>query len=166
MTAVAIDPEITSRRGGQFLTFFLDEEEYGLEILTAQEIIGLMAITPLPNTPSFIRGIVNLRGRVIPVIDLRLKFGMETIAATSETCIIVVQVGHLSIGLVVDRVSEVTDIRDEDIEDPPSFGAGVDTQYLLGVAKSQETVRLLLDIEAVLGVGETEELEQLIAADQ
>ena len=144
-------------RGGKFLTFFLAGEEYGLEILKVHEIIGMLPITRVPRTPAFVRGVINLRGKVIPIIDLRRKFGMESEAA-EETCIIVVQVQGIQIGIVVDRVSEVADIASADIENTPSFGADVQTDYLLGIGKSQDRVRLLLDIERVLSTQEVLDL--------
>ncbi len=137
-------------RNGKFLTFFLANEEYGIEILKVQEIIGMMAITPVPRTPRFIRGVINLRGKVIPVVDLRLKFDMESKEQTEETCIIVVQTAGIQIGCVVDKVSEVLDIKAEEIEDAPTFGADVNTEYILGIGKSQGKVKLLLDIDKVL----------------
>ena len=140
----------TDTTGGKFLTFFLDDEEYGLEILKVREIIGMMGITPVPRTPTFIRGVINLRGKVIPVVDLRLKFGMEAIEQTSETCIIVVQAEGMEMGSVVDKVSEVLDIAGEDIEDAPSFGEDLKTDYILGIGKSEDKVKLLLDIDKVL----------------
>lgn len=136
--------------GGKYLTFFLAGEEYGLEILKVHEIIGAIPITPVPRTPHFMRGVVNLRGKVIPVIDLRLRFGMEPIEETEETCIIVVQAQGREIGVVVDKVSEVLDIVSEDIDEPPSFGTGVQTDYILGIGKSEGKVKLLLDIEKAL----------------
>jgi len=139
-----------ARVGGKFLTFFLAEEEYGIEILKVHEIIGLMTITRVPRTPHYIRGVINLRGKVITVVDLRLKFGMEPCDATAETCIIVVQTQGIEIGIVVDKVSEVLDIAAKEIEDAPSFGANVNTDYILGIGKSQGRVKLLLDIDRVL----------------
>ena len=135
---------------GKFLTFFLAEEEYGLEILKVREIIGMMDITPVPRTPEFICGVINLRGKVIPIIDLRLKFAMDAVERTDETCMIVVQAAGLQMGIVVDKVSEVLDIAGEDIEDAPSFGTEVNTDYILGIGKSQGKVKLLLDIDKVL----------------
>jgi purine-binding chemotaxis protein CheW len=134
----------------KFLTFFLANEEYGIEILKVQEIIGMMNITPVPRTPAFIRGVINLRGKVITVVDLRVKFDMESKEQTEETCIIVVQTSGIQIGCVVDKVSEVLDIQDEEIEEAPSFGADVNTEYLLGIGKSHGKVKLLLDIDRVL----------------
>jgi len=134
----------------KFLTFFLADEEYGLEILKVQEIIGMLPITPVPRTPEFIRGVVNLRGKVVPIADLRLKFGMKCIEQTDETCIIVVQAQQIQMGIVVDRVSEVLDIAARDIEDAPSFGVDINTDYILGIGKSDGRVKLLLDIDRVL----------------
>ena len=149
---------------GKYLTFFLGKEEYGLEILKVREIIGMMDITPVPRTPNFIRGVINLRGKVIPVIELRLKFGMETVANTNETCIIVVQAGGVEIGIVVDRVFEVTDIDAAQIQEAPSFGSTVDTDYILGIGKSAGRVKLLLDIDKVLSPEEVGEMQELTEA--
>jgi purine-binding chemotaxis protein CheW len=140
----------SDRKNSKFLTFFLAGEEYGIEILKVQEIIGMMTITPVPRTPHFIRGVINLRGKVITVVDLRLKFDMESKEQTEETCIIVVQTAGIQIGCVVDKVSEVLDINAEEIVDAPSFGADVNTEYILGIGKSQGKVKLLLDIDRVL----------------
>jgi len=136
--------------GGKFLTFFLAGEEHGIEILKVQEIIGMMPITSVPRTPQYIRGVINLRGRVIPIVDLRLKFGMESTDQTAETCIIVVHLQGVEVGIVVDRVSEVLNIAGGDIEDAPSLGAEVNTDYILGIGKSQGKVKILLDIDRVL----------------
>ena len=122
-------------RGGKYLTFFLDSEEYGLKILKVQEIIGMMAVTPVPRTPTFILGVINLRGKVIPVLDLRSKLDVSLKEQTEETCIIVVQAERLEMGLVVDKVSEVLDISDANIEDPPSFGEVINTDFILGIGK-------------------------------
>lgn len=135
---------------GKFLTFFLGEEEYGVEILCVQEIIGLLPITRVPRTPVFVRGVVNLRGRVIPVVDLRLKFGLEVAKATDESCIVVVQVQGVHTGVIVDRVNEVLDVAGSDVEDTPDFGAGVNTEFLLGIVRSHGKARLLLDIDRAL----------------
>jgi purine-binding chemotaxis protein CheW len=137
-------------RGGKFLTFFLAGEEYGLEILKVQEIIGMMDITPVPRTPDSVRGVINLRGKVIPIVDLRLKFEMPAAERTAETCIIVVEANRLQTGIVVDQVSEVLDITGENIEDAPAFGTEVRTDYILGIGKSEGHVKLLLDIDRVL----------------
>jgi purine-binding chemotaxis protein CheW len=136
--------------GGKFLTFYLAGEEYGIEILKVHEIIAMMPITKVPRTPDFIRGVINLRGKVIPIVDMRLKFGMEPVAQTQETCIIVVHCQGVDIGAVVDKVSEVLDIADQDVDEPPAFGSDVDTKYILGVGKTAGKIRLLLDIDKVV----------------
>lgn len=143
-------PDAATGRAGKYLTFDLAGEEYGIEILKVHEIIGILPITRVPRTPPFILGVINLRGRVIPTIDLRLKFGLASNEITRETCIVVVQAAGTQIGVVVDRVSDVLDIAEDEIEDVPAFGADVDTSCLIGVAKTGGRVRLLLDIERVL----------------
>ncbi len=151
---MSIDGKKSSGRsdlGGKFLSFFLGDEEYGLEILTVQEIIGMMDITPVPQTPDYIQGVINLRGKVIPIVDLRTKFMMPGADRTSETCIIVVQANSIQTGIVVDKVSEVLDIAGNAIEDAPAFGSDVRTDYILGIGKSEDRVKLLLDIDRVLG---------------
>ncbi len=139
---------------GKYLTFCLGSEEYGLEILKVREIIGLMAITAVPRTPQFVRGVLNLRGKVIPVVDLRTKFGFEMIDDTDETCIIVVEIAQdnnpIQMGIVVDSVSEVLDITLKDIEETPSFGESLNTDFILGMAKAKGSVKILLNIEEVL----------------
>lgn len=151
-------------RGGKYLSFFLDREEYGIQILRVREIIGLMSITSVPRTPEYIRGVINLRGKVIPIVDLRMKFDMPRVDATDETCIIVVQSGGSdSVGVVVDKVSEVLDIPDQEIVDAPSLGADVNTDYILGIGKSQDSVKLLLDIDKVLAAVDTVRIGKLEA---
>lgn len=149
--------------GGKFLGFFLGEEEYGLEILKVREINGLLPITWVPRTSAAVRGVINLRGKVIPVVDLRLHFGMEAGVDTERTCIIVVQAHGTEFGLVVDRVSEVTSIAASEVEPAPEFGARVDTTYLLGIAKAESRVRLLLDLDRILTVREVADLSLLEA---
>lgn len=148
-------------RGGKYLTFGLDSEEYGLEILKVREIIGMMDITPVPRTPEYVRGVINLRGSVIPVVDLRLKFGMASADRTDETCIIVVDVADVEMGIVVDRVSEVLDIVDEEIEEAPSFGTEVDTAYILGIGKTGGKVTILLDIRRILSTADLSDLDAI-----
>ena len=137
-------------KAGKYLTFVLAEEEYGLEILKVREINGIMDITAVPRVPTYIKGVINLRGKVIPVIDLRLKFGMEETPHTSETCVIVVHVKGVLMGIVVDCVSEVLDVAAEDIEESPSFGTTVNTDFILGMGKAKGSVKILLDIKKVL----------------
>lgn len=151
----------TRQIGGKYLTFVLAGEEYGLEILKVHEIIGMMQVTSVPQTPVFVRGVINLRGKIIPVVDLRLKFGMEAAEQTDETCIIVVQANNVQVGIVVDKVSEVLDISNEDIEDTPSFGEQVNTDYILGIGKSNGSVKMLLDIDEVLSTSELGTLDSL-----
>ncbi len=150
----------TELRAGKYLTFRLEGEEYGLEILKVREIMGLMEITKVPRTPHYVRGVINLRGRVIPVVDLRAKFDMDATEDTNETCIIVVDVrsqdGAVSMGIKVDAVSEVLDIKEEEIEDTPSFGSGIDTRFILGIGKIKGDVKILLDIDQVLTEGDLE----------
>jgi purine-binding chemotaxis protein CheW len=148
---------------GKYLTFKLVDEEYGLEILKVREIIGLLPITSLPRTPVFVRGVINLRGKVIPVIDLRKKFELDLTDDTDQTCIIVVDVtgrnGSIQVGILVDSVSEVLDIRGEDIEESPAFGTNVDTAFILGMAKAKGSVKILLNIEKVLSPTDLENVE-------
>ena len=139
---------------GKYLTFGLASEEYGLEILKVREIIGYMEITSVPQTPSYVEGVINLRGQVIPVIDLRAKFGMASVEVTEQTCIIVVEItqgkNKFSTGIVVDQVQEVLDIPGESIEPSPQFGSSVNTDFILGMGKVEESVKILLDIDKVL----------------
>lgn len=157
------DKSRVSQREGKYLTFALSQEEYGLEILKVREIIGYMEITAVPQTPSHVRGVINLRGQVIPVVDLRSKFGMETAEVTEQTCIIVVEITQAgrkaNTGIIVDRVQEVLDIAGQDIEDAPQFGAAVNTDFILGMAKVGDSVKILLDIDKVLGGIELEHSE-------
>lgn len=145
----------TKAKSGKYLTFALGPEEFGLEILKVREIIGYMEITAVPQTPSYVRGVINLRGQVIPVVDLRAKFDMNTEQTTTETCIIVVETkqghGKFNTGIVVDRVRDVLDITADQIEDAPSFGATVESSFILGMGKIANSVKILLDIDRVLG---------------
>ena len=147
-------PETVPDKEGKYLTFALANEEYGLEILKVREIIGYIDVTAVPQTPHYVKGVINLRGQVIPVVDLRGKFGMETTDITEETCIIVVEIAQgnrrCSTGIVVDRVQEVLDIAGEAIEEPPQFGASVNVDFILGMGKVGESVKILLDIDRVL----------------
>jgi len=158
MAEVAVQTEELNRaimeKEGKYLTFALANEEYGLEILKVREIIGYMDITAVPQTPVYVKGVINLRGQVIPVIDLRAKFGMQTTEVTEETCIIVVETTqgdrNISTGIVVDHVSEVLDIAGENIEAAPQFGSSVNTDFILGMGKIADSVKILLDIDEVL----------------
>ena len=139
---------------GKYLTFALSHEEYGLEILKVREIIGFMGITAVPQTPDYVKGVINLRGQVIPVVELRAKFGMESTEVTDETCIIVVEITQgdraFNTGIVVDHVQEVLDIAGQDIEKAPQFGSSVETDFILGMGKIGDTVKILLNIDKVL----------------
>ncbi len=151
-------------REGKYLTFVLAGEEYGISILKIKEIIGMMPITSVPQTPGFVKGVINLRGKVIPVLDLRLRFGMAAMEYSERTCIIVVEIegtsGYIHVGCVVDAVSEVLNIRSLDIEDTPDFGTSLDAAYILGMAKMEGGVKILLDIDHVLSADEVSSLSQ------
>ena len=150
---------------GKYLTFSLDNEEYGIGILKIKEIIGMIDVTSVPRTPEFVKGVINLRGKVIPVVDLRLRFGMEGADYTERTCIIVVEIsgtsGTVLFGVVVDSVSEVLNIRGENIEETPEFGTNADMEYILGMAKIEGGVKLLLDIDRVLSSKEMAMIENI-----
>lgn len=151
-------------RAGQYLTFALGAEVYGIEILKVQEIIGMMPVTKVPRSPEFVRGVINLRGKVIPVIELRTKFEMEQRDDTSMTCIIVVQVSttaqSITMGIIVDEVAEVVAITGEQIDPAPQFGAGVRTEFILGIGKIASKVVILLDVDKVLSWGELANVEE------
>lgn len=138
---------------GKYLTFRLADEEYGIEILKVREIIGIMSVTRVPRAPACVRGVINLRGKVIPVIDLRTVFGIPFLDYSARTCIIVVQIeseeNELVIGVIVDAVSEVVDIKEEEIEPPPSFGESVPNEMFHGMAKRTDRVLIMLDIDQV-----------------
>lgn len=155
---------------GKYLTFGLGEEEYGLEILKVREIIGLMDITKVPRTPEYIRGVINLRGKIIPVLDLRRKFAMPPVEETDESCIIVVDVsdenGTTLMGLLVDTVCEVLRIAAENLEPAPSFGRGVDSGFIQGMAKVGERVKILLDIEHVLSTSDVVAIQHLAEREE
>ena len=144
----------TDARAGKYLTFQLANEEFGIRVLKVREIMGLQEITAVPQTPMHIKGVINLRGKVVPVIDLRLKFGLDAAEYTQRTCIIVTQVqgesGSVLMGIVVDGVSEVLNLTAPEIEDTPDFGEEVTGQFLLGMAKVKGKVKILLDIDKVL----------------
>lgn len=150
--------------GGKYFTFILGEEEYGLEILKVREIIGLMPITNVPRTADYVCGIINLRGKIIPVVDLRVKFGMQKVDTTEETCIIVVECSKddhaMTMGILVDRVSEVLDVDEESIEPPPDFGTGFQANFILGMAKINDSVKILLDVDTILSSDEVITMSQ------
>ena len=152
-------------KDGKYLTFSLADEEYGLGILKVKEIIGMMPVTSIPRTPEYVKGVINLRGKVIPVLDLRLRFGIAASDYTERTCIIVVEIqkggGAIMVGIVVDSVSEVLNIKGEEIEATPTFGAKLNTDYILGMAKVENRVKILLDIDRVLSEEEIIIIEQV-----
>jgi len=153
-------------RAGKYLVFQLGREEFGIRVLKVREIMGIQDITAVPQTPGYVKGVINLRGKVIPVVDLRLKFGLPEIEYTQRTCIIVVQVeaeAHgMLMGIVVDGVAEVLNLVPGDIEDTPDFGQGVVTPYLLGMAKIKGKVKILLDIDQVLTSQELHGLQSVL----
>jgi purine-binding chemotaxis protein CheW len=158
MEAVATKNTVDKEK---FLTFNLGKEEYGIEIPKIREIIGLMEITTVPQTPDYMKGVINLRGKVIPVIDLRLKFSMPEVEYTQETCIIVVEVGSAQAGIIVDSVSEVMDFKRGEIEETPNIGQGIDTNFINGLSEKNGKIIILLNIEKVLSFEELEIVEQL-----
>ena len=166
-TVYSIDNEtgISAARAGKYLTFTLAEEDYGISIKKIREIIGMMPVTKVPRVDAFVKGVINLRGKVIPVIDLRLRFGMEEIEPTDRTCIVIVEVvasqGTVQMGIIVDSVSEVMNIQEDDVESPPDLSAGDRTRYILGMAKMEESVKILIDIDKVLSEDRVKELERV-----
>jgi purine-binding chemotaxis protein CheW len=147
-------PNRADPRAGKYLTFTLGKEEFAIQVLRVREIMGVQEITAVPQTPPYVKGVINLRGKVIPVVDLRMKFGMPELAYTQRTCIVVVQLEHAGMkvmtGVIVDGVSDVANMQGADIEDTPDFGRGVATPYLLGMAKIKGKVKILLDIDKVM----------------
>jgi purine-binding chemotaxis protein CheW len=164
MKTIAQAIKATIIKTGKYLTFSLEKEEYGIGILKVKEIIGMMPITPVPRTPEYVKGVINLRGKVIPVLDLRAKFEMPSIPYTERTCIIVVEIDSetatILIGIVVDSVSEVLNIREEEIEETPKFGIRLKHDYILGMAKKDGGVKILLNIDRVLSNEEITEIEK------
>ena len=169
MPAVMEKPEAgaaVDKRAGKYLTFVVGREEFAIRVMKVREIMGIQDVTAVPQTPGYVKGVINLRGKVIPVVDLRLKFCLPETDYTQRTCIIVVQVqagaGVLQTGIIVDEVSEVLNLAASDIEDTPDFGDGSGAaSYLLGMAKVKGKVKILLDIDKVLGGGEVNGLSSL-----
>lgn len=165
-TSLAPSNATATSYAGKYLTFRLGAEEYGFEILKVQEIIKMMDVTRVPRTPVFVRGVINLRGKVIPVIDLRLKFEMDAKESTDKTCVIVVVVksdtGSITMGTIVDEVSEVLDVTHDQIEPAPEFGASVQTDFILGMGKIAKKVVMLLDIDKVLSSKELANLGKVV----
>jgi len=163
-------PPASDPRAGKYLTFSLGKEEFGIQVLRVKEIMGVQDITAVPGTPPHLRGVLNLRGKIIPVVDLRLKFELPEAPFTQTTCIIVVQVvqtaeqGHdqAMIGLIVDGVSEVLNLNGSEIEDAPDFGEEIETPFVLGIAKCKTGVKILLRIEDILSFQELRGIKELI----
>jgi purine-binding chemotaxis protein CheW len=156
------------QQAGKYLTFALHDESYGIDVLKVREIIRLTTITVVPQMPAYVRGVINLRGKIIPVMDLRLKFGFAEAASTEQTCIIVVQVKlpdgkNTQMGLIVDGVDEVVNLASGDIEETPDFGGKISTDYIVGMAKVKGTVKTLLNIDHVIAVGELERIHKTAA---
>ena len=147
---------------GKFLTFTLGNEEYGIEIRNVTEIIGIQRMTDLPDTPPFVKGVINLRGKVIPVIDVRLRFNFEEKDYNDRTCIIIVNIENMSVGLIVDTVSEVMDIPEGNIEPPPKVNSKAGSRYIKGLGKVGEEVKILLDTHTLLFGDEIEQITESI----
>lgn len=135
---------------GKFLSFFLGKEEYAIEILKVQEIIGLMAITPVPKMPDYIRGVLNLRGKIVPVMELRARFNLSAVEDTDETCIIIIHEDNYQMGIVVDKVSEVMEIATEQFEEVPLVGKSSGNEFLSGLGKVNDSVKMIVDVRKVL----------------
>jgi purine-binding chemotaxis protein CheW len=150
-------------KAGKYLSFRLAKEEFAIDVLSVREIMGMQEVTSVPQTPAYVKGVINLRGKVIPVVDLRLKFGLPELDYTQRTCIIVVQIegeaGKMLMGAIVDGVSEVLTLQAADIEETPDFGDGTSAPYILGMAKIKNKVKILLDINMVLTAQEVQKLE-------
>ena len=166
MTMTANDTGSADARAGKYLTFQLATEEFGIRVLKVREIMGIQEITAVPQTPAHIKGVINLRGKVVPVVDLRLKFGVAAADYTQRTCIIVTQVqgesGPVMMGIVVDGVSEVLNLTGAEIEDTPDFGEEISGSYLLGMAKVKGKVKILLDIDRVLSTQDMHNLNAIL----
>jgi purine-binding chemotaxis protein CheW len=168
-TAALADNSPTAKsqeRAGKYLSFLIGKQEFGVGVMKVREIMRMQDITAVPGTPAYLKGVMNLRGKIIPVIELRLRFGMPAIEYTQRTCVIVVQVNGASVpllmGMVVDEVSEVLILAPADIEDTPDFGSSVATTYILGMAKAKGKVKILLDINEVLSSQKIHGLEAVL----
>lgn len=146
---------------GRYLSFSLGEEDYGIKIKLVIEIINMQTINKLPEVPDYIKGIINLRGKIIPVIDVRLRFKKPPIEYNDRTCIVVIDTGEISVGLIVDHVSEVTSIDDENIAPPPDAMAGMQNRYIQGIGKVGNKVKLLLDCERLFLDDEIQTLSEI-----
>lgn len=158
--------EVVDTQEGKFLTFQLDREEYAIPIRHVIEIIGLQRITPLPDLPDFVKGVINLRGKVIPVIDVRLRFGMPERAYDERTCIVIVNIDEASVGLIVDEVNEVMAISADRIEPPPSVQKGREMRFVAGLGKVENSVKILIDISRLIFEDELNLIEESMEEDQ
>lgn len=163
--AVAEISDFQKNLAGKYLTFYLAEEEYAVEILKVQEIIQMQSVTKVPKVPGFVRGIINLRGKVIPIVELRVKFGMEPVEDTDKTAIVVIKINNgeseITMGIIIDDVKEVKDLEAYNIEASPSFGTEIDTEFIMGICKSDINVSILLDIDKILTDGEVSALSTM-----
>jgi purine-binding chemotaxis protein CheW len=160
-SALELGNEQEDTQKGKFLTFALGKEAYGIEISYVTEIIGIQSITEVPELPDYVKGIINLRGKIIPVIDVRLRFKKPTAEYNDRTCIIVVDFREVSVGLIVDTVAEVMAIADQDIVPPPDGKTGFHNRYIKGIGKVGNEVKLLLDCEKLLSDDEMEAISDL-----
>ena len=151
---------------GQFLTFLLGQEHYGVHIESVREINRVGEITPVPKTPSFVKGVMNLRGKIIPVINLRLKFAMEEVGHTRDTCIIVMETPSGQMGMIVDAVKEVVDLKANELEQTPEMGDGQANQFVMGLGKLENRVIILVDVVAALSPAQLQELSELSGVDE
>ncbi|MBB5021165.1 chemotaxis protein CheW [Desulfurispira natronophila] len=152
---------VASSHRSRYLIFHLEEEVFAVDIMSVREIIAMMKTTPIPKTPRYIKGVMNLRGNIIPVIDLRLKFHMPEKEPEMDTAIIILQVGDADIGFIVDQVEEVATIGDEQLSDAPSFGTKVDTEFIHKIARFNDRVVMILDVDKAFNLDELKDLETL-----
>ena len=159
------EEENEDTQAGKFLTFKVAKEEFGIEIRYVLDINGMQGITVLPDVPDYIKGVINLRGKVTPVLDVRLRFGLKERPYDERTCIIVVHLNDVSVGLIVDRVSEVLDIPDSEIEPPPKIRKGSGSRFIQGLGKVDDSVKILLDVHKLLFDEDADKAEETVQAD-
>ena len=159
---MAITSTAASTIGSEFLTFTLGSEEYGMDILKVQEIRGYDAVTTIANTPEFIKGVINLRGTIVPIVDLRIKFHLGTVEYNQLTVVIILNLGHRVVGIVVDSVSDVLALTPEQIRPAPDLSAGLDTRYLMGLGTVGERMLILVDIEKLMSSNEMELMDEIV----
>lgn len=165
MSQATMQNDFSSGGPHKFLTFALAGEEYGISIMKIKEIIGMMQVTVLPQTPDYVKGVINLRGKVIPIIDLRCKFNLEQVEPSERTCIIVIESENddqtqTLVGLIIDAVSEVINLKGDEVEPAPTMQSNLNEQLILGLAKCESGVKILLDIDKVINHDELREIEQ------